>query len=46
LVAPFSGGHLNPAVSFGFLIKEAIIPNPGTNKTNWNFREFFGRSIA
>lgn len=24
-------GHLNPAVSFGFLIKEGIIPNEETN---------------
>lgn len=27
VAAPYSGGHLNPAVSFGFLIKDGIIPD-------------------
>lgn len=45
LVAPFSGGHLNPAVSFGFLIKDAIIVG-GDGITHWHFREFFTRCIS
>jgi len=45
LVAPFSGGHLNPAVSFGFFIKNGIIPD-SEGKTSWNIRDLLARSCA
>jgi glycerol uptake facilitator-like aquaporin len=35
IIAPFTGGHVNPAVSFGFLIKNAIIPDEKSGKTSW-----------
>jgi len=45
LVAPFCDGHLNPAVSFGFFIKNGAIPDANGN-TQWRFREFMGRTAA
>jgi len=46
LVAPFSGGHLNPAVSFGFLVKNGIIDNTITGVKDWHFFDFLGRCVA
>lgn len=45
VVAPFTGGHVNPAVSFGFFIKNGIIPDENGN-TFWGWRDLFGRSLA
>lgn len=46
LIAPFTGGHVNPAVSFGFLIKNAIIPNEKTGEVSWEWMDFFCRMAA
>lgn len=45
LVAPFSGGHLNPAVSLGFYVKDGIVKDAEGN-TCWRTRELLGRSCA